>query len=99
MTTDEKPRRTLTQEDLMSRFGVLSPRSVQRIRKEFGLLPAKFQGFKTPLFAIADVERVEKLRQQKQFARLAGHAAGAIAGAGPGIFTIRQAKRQAKGKR
>lgn len=57
------PANLLTQKDLMARWGFNSIRSVQRARARFKLMPVDFWA-NQPLFAPADVARMEENRKK-----------------------------------
>jgi hypothetical protein len=69
-------RGQLSNKDLMQRMGFNSVRSIQRLRSEYGLKPVGWWGI-NPLFAVEDVERVEKLLNKKRQATVARSVANA----------------------
>lgn len=77
---------TLTQKELGQRWGCHA-RTVRRRAKEFGLKPADYTG-NQPLFDPAAVERMEARRKQQLLNR-GGY------GPGPGIISVKEAKRLA----
>lgn len=90
-----KERGLMSQKDLMRRKGYNSVRSVQRFRKEFGLLPASFWGV-NPLFTLEAVELAEAAEEKKRLAMLKRKMARARACK---LISIKQARRRAGRRR
>jgi hypothetical protein len=93
MSIDQaRETKLLTQKDLMSKWGC-TVRTIQRTRKEFGLLPVDFYGV-NPLFTPEDVARVEEMRRVKRMEWLERKAKAARKSSA--ILTVKDAKRIAK---
>lgn len=83
-----KKRGLFSQKDLVERWGLTSVRTVQRYRNEFNLKPVDWWGV-NPLFTLAEVERVERLRNKKRMAMSRSKAASCP------LITVKAAKRRA----
>lgn len=86
----------LTQKDLMQRWGV-TPRTVQRHRKEFGLEPCDFTGI-NPVFRVEDVEAMEERRRAKRREFLNRQSKGKNSGRFGAILSLKEIRQKA-GKR
>lgn len=84
-------KNSLTNKELQDEFGVRSVRSVNRIRKEFGLMPVGFVGY-MPIFSRDDVARVKAARVAK---RTHAYAMRPHRRGKSGIYSVKELRRRA----